>query len=62
LVSTGTGSSGWLYSAKRVAANVIHDIFEELVEESKECEESSESLEDMKAHADDLFYLEKLSN
>lgn len=28
LVSTGTGSTGWLYGAKRLTANVIHDIFE----------------------------------
>ena len=61
LVSTGTGSSGWLYGAKRVPYNVVHDVFEELIEESKDCETSSEQFEEAKAHSDDLHYLSKVS-
>jgi NAD kinase len=30
IVSTGTGSSGWLYGAKRVTYNVVNDIAKEL--------------------------------
>ena len=31
LVSTGTGSSGWLYGAKRVTVNNVLDIAKELI-------------------------------
>jgi len=48
LVSSGTGSSGWLYGAKRVPWNVVDDIFEELIQESKHCEESTEYLKEAK--------------
>ena len=30
IISTGTGSSGWLYGAKRVHAYDIHAMFEKL--------------------------------
>ena len=32
IVSTGTGSSGWLYGAKRITAVNVEDIIEELKE------------------------------
>ena len=34
MASTGTGSSGWLYGAKRVTANNIKGIASELIESS----------------------------
>ena len=32
IISTGTGSSGWLYGAKRITAVSVEDIIEELKE------------------------------
>ena len=36
IVAAGSGSSGWLFGAKRVNPNVVRDILEELSQQKEE--------------------------
>jgi hypothetical protein len=44
IISTGTGSSGWLYGAKRMTSYNVHDIILELKEYVKDNAEALEKI------------------
>ena len=41
---------------------MVHEIFDQLVKESKKDEKKSDLLKEVVSHADDLFYMEDLAN
>lgn len=60
IVSTGTGSSGWLYGAKRVTNTNVKDIARELLDLLKK--ENCEITEKLKQTTEDNQFVEILAN
>ena len=59
IASTGTGSSGWLYGAKRMTSFNVHDIIETLKTESQS---SQENMERINQSSETLYLEDELAN
>jgi len=63
IVSTGTGSSGWLYGAKRVTAQNVNLISKEILdqEDASVARDELDAWDGLASHVDDHYYLEELA-
>ena len=60
IISTGTGSTGWLYGAKRVTAKEIQMIAQEIIK--RHTGDQNEALKSLKNQIEDNFFSEEVAN